>query len=491
MGQHWNDLRLFCVEPLLRGLDQGRLEKFELALVVYRTRSRFSQCWLESGGWTSDLSEFRQWLDAVPLTGGDSCESAMAEAVAEAVFLFSRPSELGEPASLQNQCVLLMAGEPTRLSIPWPFPADCKDGMASYVDLLAALANHKVELSVAIRYIKRVSLLALSTFMAAHKGVTAAQGQRSLLVPLTRTSLRWSRRDGRCGRGNQSDSSLSNLSTPTGVGTPPAYTPPLQTGVGQTLPLSPGGGSSIGAAAMPAQPAAAQPVTGQHATVQPGMTQQAAAPYTAAAPISSLTAGYMLGSGQVLRATASGSSAPPALASQARAYSPAQQAYPPQPFSPNGSASTAAYSPAAGGSRSGCVPPGQPTMPVPSPRKPMNADSPTGSQIATAIQGQQPIWQGFICIGAQLTKGAERTLYEVQAYAASNNVPAGFGANWPRKMVIEKLTPQHSLVKNCQPLLQTSIKVVFSIVDKASYGYYGDHITRDMMRISAMPVGAA
>ena len=41
MGQHWHDLRLFYIEPLLRGFDQGRLGAFELALVVYHTRSAF------------------------------------------------------------------------------------------------------------------------------------------------------------------------------------------------------------------------------------------------------------------------------------------------------------------------------------------------------------------------------------------------------------------------------------------------------------------
>ena len=86
-----------------------------------------SPCRVESGGWTANLSEFRQWLDALPLSGGDSCESALAEGLAEAVFLFRRPSELGKPGDVQNQCLLVTASEPHRLGVLWPFPGDCKE----------------------------------------------------------------------------------------------------------------------------------------------------------------------------------------------------------------------------------------------------------------------------------------------------------------------------------------------------------------------------
>ncbi len=79
-----------------------------------------SDCVVESDGWTTDLSEYRQWLDGVQLTGGGRSDSAMAEGLQEAVFLFQRPSQRDMKAC-QNHIVLLMATEPHRLLVHWPF----------------------------------------------------------------------------------------------------------------------------------------------------------------------------------------------------------------------------------------------------------------------------------------------------------------------------------------------------------------------------------
>ncbi len=86
-----------------------------------------SDCLVESDGWTNDLSQYRQWLDGVQLTGGGRFESAMAEGLQEAMFLYQRPSQLGDASTFQNHLLLLMAAEPHRLLVPWPFPEDCSE----------------------------------------------------------------------------------------------------------------------------------------------------------------------------------------------------------------------------------------------------------------------------------------------------------------------------------------------------------------------------
>ena len=78
MAPVWGELRLNYIEPLLRSLDKGTMGPFELALVVFFGRQPFSQGILERGGWTSDLTEFRQWLDALVLCGGGRYETQLS-----------------------------------------------------------------------------------------------------------------------------------------------------------------------------------------------------------------------------------------------------------------------------------------------------------------------------------------------------------------------------------------------------------------------------
>ena len=67
----WSSLRLQYLEPLLRGLEQGPASgQHELSLVLFQCGLPYSRCSLETGGWTSDMAEFRQWLDNVRLDGG-------------------------------------------------------------------------------------------------------------------------------------------------------------------------------------------------------------------------------------------------------------------------------------------------------------------------------------------------------------------------------------------------------------------------------------
>lgn len=80
-----------------------------------------SDCLVESDGWTNDLSLFRQWLDEVQMAGGGRSDSALAEALSEALFLFKRPSQLGDMQACSNHLLLMMSSEPHRLPVPWPF----------------------------------------------------------------------------------------------------------------------------------------------------------------------------------------------------------------------------------------------------------------------------------------------------------------------------------------------------------------------------------
>lgn len=80
-----------------------------------------SDCLVESDGWTNDLSLFRQWLDEVQMAGGGRFDSALAEALSEALFLFKRPSQLGDMQACSKHLLLMMSSEPHRLPIHWPF----------------------------------------------------------------------------------------------------------------------------------------------------------------------------------------------------------------------------------------------------------------------------------------------------------------------------------------------------------------------------------
>lgn len=91
---------------------------------------------VERGGWSGSLAEVRQWLDAVALVGGGHMPTALAEACAEASYLFRCPSALGDPASIQKQCLLLTVSEPHRLMLRWPFASQCSsDKVRPFHDL--------------------------------------------------------------------------------------------------------------------------------------------------------------------------------------------------------------------------------------------------------------------------------------------------------------------------------------------------------------------
>ena len=80
-----------------------------------------SDCLVESDGWTKDMALFQQWLDGVHMVGGGRFDSALAEALSEALFLFTRPSQLGDMQNCSKHLLLMMSSEPHRLPVSWPF----------------------------------------------------------------------------------------------------------------------------------------------------------------------------------------------------------------------------------------------------------------------------------------------------------------------------------------------------------------------------------
>ena len=48
-----------------------------------------------------------------------SVSVGVPEALAEAMYLFQRPSQQGEAVAFQRQCVVVAQSEPTRLLMPW------------------------------------------------------------------------------------------------------------------------------------------------------------------------------------------------------------------------------------------------------------------------------------------------------------------------------------------------------------------------------------
>ncbi len=190
LSSFWPDARKVYTESILRLLDQQQqqqqqqqpqqqqgdeqpgkqhMPRYQLALIVFHTNDSSSPCVLDRSSWTSDFSEFRQWLDALSFTGGGTMQPAVAEALAEAIYLSkcpypdgslpvcahseaaaasapaapgsadgpaaSSPAGAAEPPAVvlppHTHCLLLVASPPCRLPVPWPFTSETKAGMVA------------------------------------------------------------------------------------------------------------------------------------------------------------------------------------------------------------------------------------------------------------------------------------------------------------------------------------------------------------------------
>ncbi|KAK9826055.1 hypothetical protein WJX74_008432 [Apatococcus lobatus] len=182
-SQYWGEHRLHYIEPILRAVGKGSFGACEVALVIFKTRSQYSDCLVESDGWTNDLSLFRQWLDGIHMAGGGRFDSALAEALSEALFLFRRPSQLGDMQTCSRHLLLMMSSEPHRLPVPWPYqqtsPEALPPNTIRYNDIISTLPQHHVDLSIVTSKRPPVAQLAFHLFNASLK----VEGQETRKSP--------------------------------------------------------------------------------------------------------------------------------------------------------------------------------------------------------------------------------------------------------------------------------------------------------------------
>lgn len=93
LAREWQDLKTNYVMPLLQGIARSYKQRAECALILYRTRTGCnSQDIVQHIAWTSDFARLATYIDGLQPSGGGQMEVAFAEGLAEALYLFSRPS---------------------------------------------------------------------------------------------------------------------------------------------------------------------------------------------------------------------------------------------------------------------------------------------------------------------------------------------------------------------------------------------------------------
>ncbi len=79
---------------------------------------------VQASQWTQDVSQLRQWLDDVELSGGCNQPVAFGEALLEAAALLELPTALalapGAPP-VQGHCLVCMVSDPASTAVPWPY----------------------------------------------------------------------------------------------------------------------------------------------------------------------------------------------------------------------------------------------------------------------------------------------------------------------------------------------------------------------------------
>lgn len=97
LARDWDDIKATYIIPLLQGVAKAYQQRAECAVVVYRTRSGCnSQDVVQQLSWTSDFTRLLTWMGSFEPRGGASMEVAFAEGLAEALYLFTRPSRYGD-----------------------------------------------------------------------------------------------------------------------------------------------------------------------------------------------------------------------------------------------------------------------------------------------------------------------------------------------------------------------------------------------------------
>lgn len=189
LARDWDDIKATYIVPLLQGVAKAYHQRAECAVVVYRTRAGCnSQDIVQHIGWTSDFSRLLAWMENFEPRGGGSMEAAFTEGLAEAIYLFTRPSRcvgrvhvfsathathsLAAPELLSKHLFFVAAGNAHRQPIPWPVPTECKSAVrgavlmsylcvtlplqivpkaATYTDLIASMLPRGVHLNCIAR----------------------------------------------------------------------------------------------------------------------------------------------------------------------------------------------------------------------------------------------------------------------------------------------------------------------------------------------------
>ncbi|GMH38184.1 hypothetical protein BSKO_06068 [Bryopsis sp. KO-2023] len=146
---HWSKWRAQFVEPILSGVEKGTLGPYEFSLVLFRTPDNFSDGVLDATLWTTDVNEFRGWMDKVDFIGGGGGSCALAEGFSEVIYLSKGTSALGELGEIEQHCLLFAISDVHRLPIPWPLAVGCVEPhRAAAHTLLGTLKHCGVSFSV-------------------------------------------------------------------------------------------------------------------------------------------------------------------------------------------------------------------------------------------------------------------------------------------------------------------------------------------------------
>ena len=102
----------------------------QVCLVLFAIRRGSARQCIQRSNWTSDLSLFQSWLDAVPNLIEGSGKAAVQEALSEIVYMFQRPTLSSvDPDRVQKHCLMLVLSEDGKAD--FMLPAD-SNGVTKY-----------------------------------------------------------------------------------------------------------------------------------------------------------------------------------------------------------------------------------------------------------------------------------------------------------------------------------------------------------------------
>ncbi|GIL69458.1 hypothetical protein Vretifemale_365 [Volvox reticuliferus] len=203
MLQYWHNLRTLYVELLLRYIDKGTFGRVELAVVLVGVSDGTSDQPVDGTMWTSSVSEIRSTLDAIQFAGGGFGPIALAQALAQVIYLQTLPSSMPVSAPLPGggsapapadpvvpcYCLLLVYSPPDQLPVYVPGlnnPSATRPGAAHMhtFNSLARCVRQAYNLHLSIAFVHKGDSLVRSTardymmaLLADHLGVMPNRDQ--------------------------------------------------------------------------------------------------------------------------------------------------------------------------------------------------------------------------------------------------------------------------------------------------------------------------